>query len=134
LGGNLPRMTKETEARWTERVQEWRASGLSAEEFAANKGFKASSLHWASSQLRGAVAQAPVLEPSAAKRRRAARGSGGAALIAEAPRFLPVRSRTARTPSGDMVVEVGSARIRVSRGFDASLLGDVVRALGGGVR
>jgi hypothetical protein len=33
-----------------------------------------------------------------------------------------------------MVVEVGAARIRVLRGFDASLLGEVVRALGGVAR
>lgn len=30
-----------------------------------------------------------------------------------------------------MVVEVGAARIRVLRGFDVSLLSEVVRALGG---
>jgi hypothetical protein len=30
-----------------------------------------------------------------------------------------------------MVIEVGGVRIRVLRGFDVSLLGEVVRALGG---
>jgi len=30
-----------------------------------------------------------------------------------------------------MVVEIGAARIRVLRGFDALMLSDVVRALGG---
>jgi hypothetical protein len=31
----------------------------------------------------------------------------------------------------EMVVEIGAARVRLLRGLDASLLGDVVRALGG---
>jgi hypothetical protein len=30
-------MTKETEAKWAERVREWRASGLSAEDFSATR-------------------------------------------------------------------------------------------------
>jgi hypothetical protein len=34
-------------------------------------------------------------------------------------------------PVAEMVVEVGSARIRVTRGVDVTLLGDVVRALQG---
>jgi hypothetical protein len=34
----------------------------------------------------------------------------------------------------DVVVEVGGARIRVGRGADLALVGDVVRALQGGVR
>jgi hypothetical protein len=33
--------------------------------------------------------------------------------------------------ASEVVVEVGSARIRVARGFDVSLLGEVVRALEG---
>ena len=43
-------MTKETEAKWVERIREWRASGLSAEEFAASRGYKASTLCWAASK------------------------------------------------------------------------------------
>jgi hypothetical protein len=34
----------------------------------------------------------------------------------------------------EMTVEVGGARIRVTRGVDMGLLGDVVRALQGGSR
>ena len=40
----------ETEAKWSERVREWRAGGKSAEEFAEGRGFKGSTLrYWASS-------------------------------------------------------------------------------------
>jgi hypothetical protein len=34
------------------------------------------------------------------------------------------------TTDAEMIVEVGPARIRVARGVDVALLGDVVRALG----
>lgn len=50
------------------------------------------------------------------------------------PRFLPVRTRPAWAAAAEMIVEVGAARIRVARGFDVSLLGEVVRALGGAAR
>jgi hypothetical protein len=49
--------------------------------------------------------------------------------------FAPVRvRRSAVPPLGEMVVEVGGARIRVFRGADMTLLGEVVRALQGGGR
>lgn len=134
MGGKLSRMTKETEAKWAERVRDWQASGVSAEEFAAGKGFKASSLQWAASQLRVMTARQSVSGPIAAKRHRTARAKRSKESLAEVPRFLPVRARAARTSSGEVLVEVGSAQIRVTRGFDASLLGEVVRALGGGAR
>ena len=123
-------MTKETEAKWVERIREWRASGLSAEDFATSKGCKASTLRWASSLLRGAAKPpAPTIPTSAvtasrARPERRTRSSG------EAPRFLPVRSGP-RTEAVEMVVEIGGARIRVLRGFDVSLLSEVVRALRG---
>jgi hypothetical protein len=47
---------------------------------------------------------------------------------------LPVRMRATAATTTEMVVEIGAVRVRVSRGFDASLLGDVVRALGGAGR
>jgi hypothetical protein len=52
----------------------------------------------------------------------------------EPPRFLPLRTRAAGTAATEMVIEVGGARIRVLRGFDMSLLGEVVRALVGACR
>lgn len=125
-------MTKETEAKWVERVREWRASGISAEEFAASRGFKASTLSWAASLLRGvtpsptATAASTEPEPQLQRKRKSASRR-------KAPRFLPVRTRATATTT-EMVVEIGAVRIRVSRGFDASLLGDLVRALGGASR
>jgi hypothetical protein len=124
-------MTKETEAKWVERIREWRASGLSAEEFATSKGFKSSTLSWAASLLgRSSKASAPPppnSEPSEARPRTKRRRAGAS----QTPRFLPVHARPTSATAAEMIVEIGFARIRVHRGFDVSLLGEVVRALGG---
>ncbi len=46
-------------------------------------------------------------------------------------RVVPVIARASRPETqGDVVVEVGGARIRVTPGFDGALLAQVVRALG----
>jgi transposase len=127
-------MTKHTRAKWEERIREWRASGLSAEEFAAGKDYEPASLRWSASQLRperqSGASTGSLSGPKESRRRRHAESSP--ALPSEAPRFLPVRLR--RHPDqalAEMIVEVGDARIRVSRGVDIALLGDVVRALQG---
>lgn len=128
-------MTKHTRAKWAERIREWRASGLPAEEFAAGQDYEPASLRWAASQLQPerqprVSSTAPRSGPKAMRRRRSAETSP--APPSEAPRFLPVRLRRRPEPAlAEMVVEVGGARIRVSRGVDVALLGDVVRALQG---
>lgn len=120
-------MTKHTREKWAERVREWRESGLTAEAFAEGKDYEASSLRWADSQLKG---QKP---PGSPPRRRSGERSS-AAKTGPAPRFLPVRVGRSPAAAPDVVVEVGGARIRVGRGADLALVGDVVRALQGGVR
>ena len=97
-----------TEDLWRGRVVAWQRSGLTVDTFCADKPFAASTLRWWSSRLRRAPA----------------------------PAFLEFRPRTAAlaTPPAELVVEVGSARIRVTSGFDPVLLGAVVAALAGGAR
>ncbi len=47
-------------------------------------------------------------------------------------RIVPVIGRASSSEArGDVVVEVGGARVRVTSGFDGELLAQVVRALGG---
>lgn len=105
----IARMTTSTRARatkaiWKDRVEAWSASGASATEFAREHGLAASTLRWWSSHLKRA----------------------------EAPRFVQLVPKTPTTTApSDLVVEVGVARVRVAAGFDAALLSDVVRALGG---
>ena len=110
--------TKTTEAKWAERVRAWRESGETAQEFARNHGFAASTLHGWSSRL--SQATPPDLSQ---------------ATPAETPRLLrlvPKPPSTTSTP--ELVIEVGQARVHVGKGFDAALLSEVVRALGGGSR
>jgi hypothetical protein len=113
-------MTK-TEVKWLERVRQWEESGQTAEEFAVGQPFKAATLKWRAAELR---------------RKAAGGGSYGKGQAASGPvrlaRVVPVpRVRDgASRPSCGVVVEVSGARISLSRGFDAELLTDVVRALG----
>jgi hypothetical protein len=94
-----------TKEKWSERVRAWRASGQEASAFAAGKGYEASTLRWWASRL-GREEQ-PL-------------------------RIVPVVPRASSAAAqGDVVVEVGGARVRVTAGFDGALLAEVVRALGG---
>lgn len=127
-------MTKETEARWVERIREWRASGLSAKDFAMAKGYKASTLSWAASLLQRASESSPPTVPVAGEVHPRARAERRRPSSSKTPRFLPVHTRAAGPAVAEMVIEIGAVRVRVGRGFDASLLGEVVRALGGATR
>lgn len=102
----------ETEAKWAERVREWRAGGKSAEEFAEGQGFKASTLRVWASQLR---------RRTATDKERA--------TPAPAVRIARVVVRRPADPS--MEIAVGSVRVVVRAGFDAGLLRQVIDALGG---
>lgn len=113
--------TTRTREKWAERIREWRASGLTAEAFAEGKEYAASGLRWAASRLKSEESARPMRRSRASGRPRAS-----------APRFLPLR--VSATPAAEVVVEVEGARIRVRRGADLALVGDVVRALQGGGR
>lgn len=117
---------------WAERVREWRASGLSADLFAEGKGYKPASLRWAESWLsRGADGgRRPRGRPP---KSALAKTPVGTAMPSTTPRFVPLLARSPSTDGG-VVVEVGSACIRVTAGFDLALLREVVRALGEGAR
>jgi hypothetical protein len=98
------RATKATEATWGKRVEAWRASGETTEEFAGGKGYKGSTLRWWSSRLGRA----------------------------ERPRFVQLVPKAKdMLVDAELCVEVGRARVRVKAGFDTKLLADVVAALGG---
>jgi hypothetical protein len=93
-----------TESIWRDRVRQWRESGETADQFAKGRGFAASTLRYWSRRL-GRTEQAHFVR-----------------LVPRAP---------ARAPGPDLVIEVGCARVRVAPGFDATLLTEVVRVLGG---
>ena len=90
-------------------VDGWRKSGVSAAQYAAQRGYSVASLtRWA----------------------RSAPTTGSAAEV-DPPRF--VRLEMAASPRrGALVVEVGAARVVVEPGFDAGHLCAVVAALATG--
>ncbi len=102
--------TKQKRQEWISRIDAWRTSGLSARAFASREGVSVSSLFAWSRRLSGEAG----------------------------PRFLRVvptrQAEVTELPASpaSLVIAVGSATIRVDAGFDASLLSQVVRALGGG--
>ena len=111
-------MTK-TDAKWLERIRQWKESGRSAEEFAVGQPFKASTLKWRASLLRRTAEGGRQY------------GKGAAVGSVRLARVVPVRRARSNgaSPSPGVVVEVSGARISLSRGFDAELLAEVVRAL-----
>ena len=106
----------ETEAKWSDRVRDWRASGKTAEEFAGAFDFEASTLRYWASRLKTSSENAtPLLAKVVRKRTRS---------------VLP-RAESESSASHEVEVVIGAARIVVRRGFDAELLCQVAAALGG---
>ena len=99
--------TKRSE--WEARVAEWEASGKTAADFAADKGYAPATLKWWASRLRR--------EAAASKTPRVAM-----AKVERRPSHVVATSISVR-------VDIDGARIEVARGFDEELLRDVVRAL-----
>jgi hypothetical protein len=100
---------KTTAAVWSERVRAWRASGLSATDFAKPEGYRGKTLSWWASEL---------------KRREREKASA-------VPKVAMVRVRRRPTDhDATIFVVVAGAQIAVRRGFDATLLREIVGALG----
>ena len=96
-------MARATRSVWAKRVKRWRASGLTAREFAARECCNRRTLAWWSSRLGRE----------------------------ERPAFVEVTGlvdATQREAMLEVVVRDG-VRVRVARGFDAELLRSVVAAL-----
>jgi hypothetical protein len=109
----------ETDEKWAERIRLWKASGQTAEAFAVGQPFKASTLKWRAAGLRRAA--------EGRERYGKGRAVNGSMRLA---RVVSRGRDSAPTQGGGVVVEISGARISLSRGFDAELLTDVVRALG----
>jgi hypothetical protein len=99
-----------TDEKWLERIRQWKDSGKTAEEFAAGQPYKASTLKWRAAELR--------------------RAEGGGRLSEGQAPLGAIRMARVVQRGAELVVEVSGARIALSRGFDAVLLTEVVRALG----
>ena len=97
---------------WAKRVAGWRASGLSADAYAAGRGFAGSTLRWWSSQLNTGA-------------RAAARPNSSEVRIAQV-----VRTPRPAAMQG-VIVELRGARVLVPPGVDEATLASVIAALGG---
>jgi hypothetical protein len=141
----LSRMTR-IEAKWLERVREWKDSGLTAEEFVEGKQYRASTLvrrSWQQKRnpkLKVATVGLETVEETSHRSGRKQTRSGSASRrpsmrslpIAKVVRRAATMQSAAPTPEGPgIVVEIGLARIKLAAGFDLALLKDVVRALQG---
>ena len=93
-----------TEQLWAERVRGWREAGVSAEAYARGKGFSGSALRMWNRRL-----------------------SPRTGLVG--PRIVPLVLRGSAA-TGEVIVEVGSVRVRVTPGFDRALLTEVISVLG----
>lgn len=104
---------------WVERIEEWTRSGQSAAEFAEGKPFTSGTLMWAASRLRNGA--------QGRGKRRTSRPRAERQPKIEMAEVVRHRSRPAGIES--VTLEIGGARVLVQRGFDRSLLRDVVVAL-----
>jgi len=111
----MARTSRET---WAKRVEKWKASGLTAAEFAAKAGVTASSLSWWKWQLGLRRKKKPV------KRR----GSHSRSSAAVSPLTFVEMSAALRGEPFEIVLANGS-RIRVPVEFDADALDRLVQAL-----
>jgi hypothetical protein len=103
-----------TESKWTERVQTWKSSGQSADDYAQGQGYAASTLRWWASRLGRRVSTEPgEAKPKAAPRVRMVRLVGAA-----------------KGASSSLTIRVGGAHVEVQAGFDRALLREVLYALG----
>ena len=118
-------MKAETEAIWAERVEAWKGSGKAAPEFAADKPYASSTLQWAASRLRRSGSGGRKRRITRARQTPGRTPEGGIEMAKVVRR--PGREQVAE----GIVVEVAGARVTLRRGFDATLLRDVVQALRG---
>jgi hypothetical protein len=99
----------ENESKWAARVEAWRASGETAPVFCKGKGFSPGGLRYWASRL----------------------GLGGQGVPGKPVRVARVVRAPAPAAETPLVIEVGSARVGVRRGFDPEALRAVLEVLGG---
>jgi len=100
-----------TEAVWAERVQAWREVGGSAEAFAKGRGYSGSALRLWGGRLSPRTGRSPR-------------------IVALVPRSSGSSTPGRAASGGELVIEVGSSRVRVAAGFDRALLVEVLSVLG----
>ncbi len=119
-------MSRTNRAEWAKRVERWKDSGLSAKEYAAETGVKASTLSYWSWRVR-ASAESRRDRP----RRKAAAARGPVAADARSGQFVELEAAapvSAQQPTLELVLS-GGLLVRVGAGFDEATLTRLVRAV-----
>jgi len=114
----LASMTKE--ARWSELVRAWRASGQTARAFAISRNVSDSSLRCWEKQL-AKRSEAATASPSAPSSKSTTRPPSLARVVRP--------GEVVSDEDASIAVVVGDITIAVRRGFDRALLREVVQAL-----
>lgn len=121
-------MSKTTSAQWAKRVDDWKGSGLSAKEFAAQAGLNPSTLTYWKWRLRadaavGDAAVGGVSEVGSQQKKRRRREKN-------VPQFVevPAASVTPATIVLELVMSSGVC-LRIPAGFDEVTLVRVMRAV-----
>ena len=118
-------MARTSRAEWAKRVERWKDSGLTAKEFSAETGVKASTLTYWSWKLGAGRRQAEGRTARASSRR-----ARDEAMDEPRGKFIALSAATAHAaPSVLEVVLRGDVRVRVPAGFDEATLVSLVRAL-----
>jgi hypothetical protein len=115
------------ERAWRKRMRRFAKSGLTIREFCEQEGLVAHQFSWWRSQLKRRAAE------SAPRRRTAKRKA--ATQVARKPktpagRFVPVQVESSSLAQRSVEIVLGQPpRIRITSGFDADLLRQVIRVL-----
>lgn len=104
-------------------MAEWKASGLTAAEFTAGKGYAAATLKWWSSRFNTGDAVA------SSARRDEPRPSGVLSLVRLIPKEGAANAAVATPAETPVVLDFGRARLELRRGFDAETLRAVLGVL-----
>ena len=118
----MPARDVTLEQAWRKRMRQYERSGLTIQAFCDREGLVAHQFSWWRSELkrRDAKSQADSRSPKKRGRPRKVGQDAG---------FIPVQLESPSTSSAVEVVLDQPPRIRVSSGFDAELLREVVRVL-----
>jgi transposase len=121
-------MSRTSRGEWAKRVERWKDSGLSAKEYAAETGVKASTLSYWRWRLGASVESGR----DRSKRRSASetRRRGAVAVGGPSGRFVELEaSATMPAPPALELVLSRGIRVHVAAGFDEATLTRLVRAV-----
>jgi hypothetical protein len=117
------------ERAWRKRTREQERSGLTVRQFCQQEGLVEHQFSWWRSELKRRAEESRATNKNRTKTASAVwRKKAFKRPAKTAAKFLPVHVEPSLTPSVEIVLD-RPPRIRVTRGFDAASLRDVLRAV-----